>query len=112
MSGWKPSKKYKRIAEGYLCFIGGWDLDCSDNALREMFEHETYGKPVEANNGYYQGKKWQDVMRAMWKEDIRNGNLSHRELFEDNNIPGWIAAKALGVKGVAKCPLTFEEVLL
>jgi len=76
---------YKRFAKDYP------QADFSKQAAEDMYTHETYGipMPVKAQlNGYMQGKKLMDITISMWKEDIKNGVLSIKELKEDN-YPEW-----------------------
>jgi hypothetical protein len=63
--------------------------DFSDQALIELFNHESYGTPLSPNNGYALGKKWLNVHVAMWKEDIRDGFLFKKELYDDPKFPHW-----------------------
>lgn len=94
------SKKYLKIAEGYLYFSKSYDhIDDSDEAMRNMYSYETFGHPrikyneLQENgkyNAYAIGKHWMDVTIAMWREDIINGNLIKFELLNDPDIPDFI----------------------
>lgn len=65
-------------------------LDFSDEMLFEMYEHESKGVgKCSPSNGYYHGKKWLNVTVAMWREDIKLGNLFLFELYEDSAYPHW-----------------------
>jgi hypothetical protein len=61
-----------------------------------MFLYESVGVPLKnKDNGYYWGKKHMDVTIEMWKQDIKNGLLFKKELYEDENIPDWFLDKVL-----------------
>lgn len=65
-------------------------LDFSEDMLYELYENESYGGvQCSPKNGYYHGKKWMDVTLAMWREDIRLGNLWVFELYRDHTFPHW-----------------------
>lgn len=71
-------------------------VDFSEDALVEMFLHESQGIALASkNNGYVLGKKWMDVNIAMWKEDIAKGYLFRCELYNDGNYPHWWLDKVL-----------------
>lgn len=79
------------MAEVYRIFSRHWEhvLDFSDNALIEMYNSESFGTPVSANNGYSVGKTYLNVHVKMWKEDMALGTLFKRELYEDGLFPHW-----------------------
>jgi hypothetical protein len=86
----KISKRFLRMAAIYKIFaMGAEKLDFSDAAREEMFVAETYGKFVSESNGFANGKKWMDVNLSMWKQDIRDGLLRKKELYEDPMFPDW-----------------------
>lgn len=66
-----------------------WDLDFSDDALVEFYNHETFGLPISHNNGFSVGKQQLNLHVTMWKEDIRKGCLFKKELYEDGSFPHW-----------------------
>jgi hypothetical protein len=72
-------------------FARHWEhcLDFSDEKLIELFNGESYGTFVSANNGFAHGKKWLSLNVEMWKEDIQKGYLLKRELYEDELFPHW-----------------------
>lgn len=70
-------------------------LDFSDAAAEEMFVWESTGKGALGKglfggegpfNGYAVGKRYLDVMLALWKEDIRGGLLFPSELYKDPDL--------------------------
>ena len=79
------------MCDVYRIFASPWAslLDFSDTAKVEMFEHESYGKPVSESNGFRVGKKYLNVQVAMWKEDIKSGLLLKQELLDDDTFPSW-----------------------
>ena len=79
------------MAELYRIFANDWKhiVDLSDEAMIEMFNHESYGKSISKNNGFALGKKWLNVQVEMWKEDIAKGLFFERELREDPKYPDW-----------------------
>jgi hypothetical protein len=83
--------KFKRMCEVYRIFSKHWEhmLDFSDQALIELFNHESYGTPISEHNGYALGKKWLNVHVTIWKEDIRDGFLFKKELYDDPKFPHW-----------------------
>lgn len=85
------SSKYRRMCEVYKLFGRDWQhlFDYSDDAMVEMFNHESLGLPLSEKNGYALGKKWMDVTVEMWKEDIKKGLLFIFELYEDDRYPRW-----------------------
>lgn len=65
-------------------------VDFSEEALIEMYRHETYGEKIlTTNNGYVLGKKWMGVNVSMWKEDISKGYFFKYELYQDPTYPHW-----------------------
>lgn len=76
--------------EIYRIFCRDWEhvLDLSDDALLELYNHESYGTPICQNNGFAHGKKWLNLHVNMWKEDIRDGILWKHELY-DGTFPEW-----------------------
>jgi hypothetical protein len=84
------TKKFKQMCEVYKLFVDKDLFDFSDEMMEEMFQHETYGKPVSRNtNGYYVGKKCLNVTVDMWKHDIPLGLLTIHELYENGEFPSW-----------------------
>lgn len=75
----------------YRMFANDWKQfhDFSEDALIELYNHESYGTPVSELNGFALGKKWLNVNVAMWKEDIGKGLLREQELYEDQKFPHW-----------------------
>ena len=91
------SPKFKKMCDIYLIFAHDWK-DCCDfspNAQEELFQHETYGKQISLNNGYYVGKKYLNLSVTMWREDINQGLLSKKELHQDGKYPSWWLNKVL-----------------
>ncbi len=72
-------------------FANDWEhvLDFSDDALVELYNHESHGLPISQKNGFMHGKKWLNLNVTMWKEDIGRGNLFVWELYEDPKFPHW-----------------------
>jgi len=79
------------MAEIYRIFAKDWEhvLDFSDDALLQLYNHESYGGRIDSNNGYAHGKKYLNLHVTMWKEDIAKGLLFKHELYEDNVFPHW-----------------------
>lgn len=79
------------MSELYKYFASDWAhvLDFSEQSLLQLYNHESYGGPVDSNNGYAHGKKWLNVHVSMWREDIEAGILWKHELYEDQNLPHW-----------------------
>lgn len=80
--------------EIYKLFAQPWAHVCSfdDAAMLELYNHESYGTPmtsIRPYNGYAVGKHWLNVTVAMWREDIRDGNLFRHELYESSIYPHW-----------------------
>jgi hypothetical protein len=97
----KPTKKWLKMAEVYKIFVlPGGNPDFSEKMAQEMFEFESTGKGnieidcfSSSHNGYANGKKWLNVTLSMWKEDIANGLLFKRELYEEPkyaNVKWWL----------------------
>jgi hypothetical protein len=86
----KIGKKWLKMAEIYKRFAPE-GCDFSDECMQEMYLHESTGTDLKMRkplNGYEQGKKWMDVTIAMWKEDIKVGQLFVYELTNDG-YPDW-----------------------
>lgn len=83
------TKKFRTMCAVYEVFAQDYKqwYRFGDDAMLEMFHHETHGKPIEDGNGYQVGKKWLNVTVEMWREDIRKGNLSLLELYKDPKYP-------------------------
>ena len=79
------------MSEVYKIFAREWEhvLDFSDEALLQLYNHESYGGPVDRKNGYAHGKKWLNLCVTMWKEDIEQGLLFKHELYEKDHLPHW-----------------------
>lgn len=79
------------MAEVYRHFGRDWKSCCdfSDQAMIEMFNHESYGTSLSSNNGFAVGKKWLNVTVSMWREDLKRGDLFIWELYDDPNLPDW-----------------------
>ena len=79
------------MAEIYRTFAQDWAhvLDLSDQAMVDLYNHESHGCPIAANNGFAHGKKWLNLHVSMWKDDIRDGTLFKFELYEDPKWPHW-----------------------
>ena len=54
-----------------------------------MFDHESHGTKVEANNGFKVGKQYLNVQVSAWREDLRDGLLTKGELYADPAFPKW-----------------------
>lgn len=87
------SKKFLRMSELYKMFAHSEEetyLDFSDEALLELYNYESYGgQTCHRLNGFMHGKKWLNLNVTMWKEDIEQGYLFLRELYEDPKFPHW-----------------------
>lgn len=79
------------MAELYQLFAKPWEhvLDFSDAAKISLFNAESYGLQVSANNGYALGKKMLNLQVTSWKEMLREGTLAKFELYEDGTYPLW-----------------------
>jgi hypothetical protein len=88
------SDVYRRFAEDG--FARGFDF--SDVARETCYQLETFGVGKRETifnterNGYIIGKRLMDITIAMWKEDLRRGFLSIREL-EMDWYPSWVIDK-------------------
>lgn len=90
-----PSKKYHRISDAYKFFAMSFDADFSEESRIRFYNYETHGTPVVKYNvpysgkynGYAIGKHWMDVNLAMYREDLKSGNLTKHELYSDDDIP-------------------------
>lgn len=84
--------KWREMANIYLRFAKDWpQADQSEEAANAMYLHETFGVALPSTqrlNAYQVGKKWMDVMVAMWKEDISQCSLRVSELQADG-YPDW-----------------------
>lgn len=74
---------YKRFASSL-----SKSLDFSEAAELSLFNHESYGTALSANNGFAVGKQFLNLQVNMWQEDIRNGILCKSELYQDD-FPEW-----------------------
>jgi hypothetical protein len=79
------------MSEVYVIFVNDWKhcLDFSDTMLLQLYNHESYGGPIDQKNGFAHGKKWLNLNVTMWKEDIALGNLFVWELYDDPKFPHW-----------------------
>lgn len=76
------------MMELYRYFGRHWPgLDFSDEAMLNLYNHESYGGKLSANNGFACGKKWMTVQISMWKQDIQDGILRRSEL--EGEFPTW-----------------------
>ena len=76
--------------------IAGSELDFSRESLEEMFLFESKGQEIKnKNNGFYWGKKHMDITIKMWNDDIKQGLLFIKELYEDETFPNWFLDKVL-----------------
>lgn len=94
----KIKNKYRRMADVYKIFARHWidELDFSETALHEMYQHESLGIPIITdNNGYEVGKKYLNLTVTMWKKDIQDGILFRHELYEEPLFPHWWLDKIL-----------------
>lgn len=64
-------------------------LDFSDEAMINLYNHESYGTSLSEKNGFAVGKKFLNLQVTMWREDLRRGWLAKFELYEDPNLPHW-----------------------
>lgn len=87
----KISNKYReRTAEIYRLFWDEDGYDYSEQALREMYLHDSLGTvkfDTATKNGFYWGKYRMSITIAMWKKDIADGLLLVRELH--GKYPQW-----------------------
>lgn len=85
------------MLEVYEVFSKDWSHThrFDEEAAVELFNHESYGKPLTPLNGYALGKKWMDVFLAMWRQDIEEGNLFKFELYTSGEFPEWWLDKVL-----------------
>jgi len=79
------------MCEVYRIFSKDWEhlYDFSDQSKIDLFNHESYGLPIQNNNGYALGKKWLNVQVSMWKEDMESGIFFKFELYQDSKFPHW-----------------------
>jgi hypothetical protein len=73
-------------------------LDFSDEALLNLYNHESYGVALSPGNGFAFGKQYLNLQVTMWREDLRRGWIFKHELYEDERFPHWWLDSAL--KGV------------
>lgn len=93
----KISNRYRtKTAEIYKKFSRD-SFDFSETALKEMYLHDSLGKPdisiENTTNGFFIGKFWMSVTINMWKEDINDGLLKKEELL--NDFPEWFINKVI-----------------
>lgn len=88
------SKLYEHFGSDFRDY-----LDFSEDALYEIYAHESEGKKVSHTNGYYAGKRWLNVTVAMWKEDLWV-TLFPWELGTDPNYPRWFLESVFGKDAV------------
>jgi hypothetical protein len=65
------------------------DLDFSDQALLNLYNHESHGASLSVRNGFAVGKQYLNVQVTMWREDIRRGWIFKHELYADESFPHW-----------------------
>lgn len=84
MSEMKVNRNYKRgfliAASAYRRHAKDFDGDFSAAALRQQYEHETFGNPVASDNGYAVGKWMFNVTIAAMKDDYEHGLFAKCEL--------------------------------
>lgn len=92
------------MCEIYRLFAKDWEhcQSFTDTDMVILFNHESYGHPLNQNNGFALGKKWLNVTLAMWLEDIALGTLFKFELYEDGKFPHWWLDKVLNKPHEAK----------
>lgn len=58
------------MCEVYRIFSKEWSHthDFSDNAMVELFNHESYGTKLSEKNGFALGKKWMNVTVPLGKK--------------------------------------------
>lgn len=106
------TKKFRDMCKIYRIFAEQYSYcDFSENAIKELYEFETFGKgnikisgfnASDKNcNGYAVGKKWLNVQVKAWLRDCElfidgEENKSYRgwynilrELYSDNRFPNW-----------------------
>jgi hypothetical protein len=97
--GKRISNKYLKMSKIYSIFSSEWkdDLDFSEKSLKEMYDYESRGVPVEntKDNGFYVGKQYMDVHITMWRKDLREGLITRKELYEDGRFPKWWLNKVI-----------------
>lgn len=64
-------------------------LDFSDEALVSMYNYESYGTSLSANNGFAYGKQYLNLQVTSWREDLRRGWIFKHELYADEAYPHW-----------------------
>lgn len=63
--------------------------DFSDEAIIELYNHESYGTELTQNNGFAIGKRYLNLQVTSWKEALLEGSISKIELYEDEKYPSW-----------------------
>lgn len=63
--------------------------DFSDTAIIELYNHESYGTILGADNGFAIGKRYLNLQVTSWKEALLEGSISKSELYEDEKYPTW-----------------------
>lgn len=60
------------------------NLDYSEKAIVEMFEHESLGKEINTKtNGYYHCKRNLDITLANWTETLKDGLTTKYEIMSN-----------------------------
>lgn len=80
------------MSELYRTFAEEWShkLDFSDEALLSLYNHESYGTPLSANNGFAVGKQYLNLQVTMWREDLEAGLIFKWELYDEpDRFPHW-----------------------
>ena len=86
------SPKFKRMAELYRLFAAGFgENDFAEAAMVSLYNHESYGTDLSAKNGFAVGKQYLNVQVTMWREDLRAGLISRKDLYDDERFPAeWL----------------------
>lgn len=79
------------MAALYEHFAEPWKhiLKFDDEALLSLYNHESYGTELSAQNGFALGKQRLNLQVTAWREMILEGSLAKFELYEDPNYPHW-----------------------
>lgn len=89
----KLGKKFQKMIPLYEMFAKEFSsdtIDFSDKAKEDMYRYETCGEGfVDERNGYFLGKKILNLQVTSWKEDMKNGLLYFKELYDNPNYPKW-----------------------
>ena len=83
------------MAELYLRFGQSMSssLDFSNDALISLYNKESYGTELSANNGFAVGKQYLNLQVNMWREDLRRGWIFKHELYSSGDYPTeWLDA--------------------